>query len=106
MFEKTQALEKNEISFDSASFSSGGKNGINTAFSRVFGSHLFSEKQKQIHAEQNQAIYSEFPPSFSGTAAVTDDSSFRESLIANLKPVLMGVLKDEIFEEGVLSYEF
>lgn len=29
-----------------------------------------------------------------------------ELLTNNIKPVLMGVIKDEIFEEGQLSYDY
>ena len=41
-----------------------------------------------------------------GSGSGLTENEVLELLIDNIKPVLMGVIKDEIFEEGQLSYDY
>ena len=42
----------------------------------------------------------------SGYGGGMTESDVLELLTDNMKPVLMGIIKQEIFEEGQLSYEY
>ncbi len=41
-----------------------------------------------------------------GSGGGMSEKAVLELLTNNIKPVLMGVIKDEIFEEGQLSYDY
>ena len=41
-----------------------------------------------------------------GSGGGMTESDVLELLTDNMKPVLMGIIKQEIFEEGQLSYEY